>query len=682
MDTVSNVGVLDKAVAVLRALERVGPAGLAELQAATGLPRATAHRLAIALEQHGLVRRDRDGRFELGLALVGLGQAAADGFPLAELARPTLTALRDETGESVQLFVREPDGRRCVVSLQSSHGLRWIVPEGALLPLAVGSAGRVLSGAVGADGWIESVEEREAGVASVSAPVVGRDGDVLAAVSISGPVERLSREPGRRFGAQRRHRRRGHRRRRDALSPDPGRTGDQNPDQERGGGPPVGEHEHAWWRDAVVYQLYVRSFADGNGDGIGDLAGVRRHLGHLRDLGVDAIWFNPWYASPMVDGGYDVADYRAIEPTFGTLAEAETLIDEARALGLRTIVDIVPNHVSSRHPWFEAALVAGAGSPERQRFWFRAGGGPDGDDAPNGWSSQFGGGAVWTRTTDPDGSPGEWYLHLFAPDQPDLNWDHPDVRREHEEVLRFWFDRGVAGVRIDSAALVVKDPALPEVDPDAPAGEHPFIDRDDLHDVYRSWRALADTYDEPRVLIGEIWMEDAARFARYLRPDELHSAFNFDFLTCPWDAAALRRSIETTLALHGPGGATPTWVLSNHDITRVATRYGRADTSFSFAAKRMGMPTDAALGRRRARAAALLAMALPGSCYVYQGDELGLPEVDLPVELIRDPMHAQSGGVDPGREGCRVPLPWSGNRPPYGFSPEDSVGRAVAPAAR
>jgi DNA-binding IclR family transcriptional regulator len=196
------VGVLDKAVAVLRALERVGPAGLAELQAATGLPRATAHRLAIALEQHGLVRRDRDGRFELGLALVGLGQAAADGFPLAELARPTLTALRDETGESVQLFVREPDGRRCVVSLQSSHGLRWIVPEGALLPLAVGSAGRVLSGTVGADGWIESVEEREAGVASVSAPVVGRDGDVLAAVSISGPVERLSREPGRRFGAR------------------------------------------------------------------------------------------------------------------------------------------------------------------------------------------------------------------------------------------------------------------------------------------------------------------------------------------------------------------------------------------------------------------------------------------------------------------------------------------------
>ena len=441
----------------------------------------------------------------------------------------------------------------------------------------------------------------------------------------------------------------------------------------------MGEHEHAWWRDAVVYQLYVRSFADGNGDGIGDLAGVRRHLGHLRDLGVDAIWFDPWYASPMVDGGYDVADYRAIEPTFGTLAEAETLIDEARALGLRTIVDIVPNHVSSRHPWFEAALVAGAGSPERQRFWFRAGGGPDGDDAPNGWSSQFGGGAVWTRTTDPDGSPGEWYLHLFAPDQPDLNWDHPDVRREHEEVLRFWFDRGVAGVRIDSAALVVKDPALPEVDPDAPPGEHPFIDRDDLHDVYRSWRALADTYDEPRVLIGEIWMEDAARFARYLRPDELHSAFNFDFLTCPWDAAALRRSIETTLALHGPGGATPTWVLSNHDITRVATRYGRADTSFSFAAKRMGMPTDAALGRRRARAAALLAMALPGSCYVYQGDELGLPEVDLPVELIRDPMHAQSGGVDPGREGCRVPLPWSGNRPPYGFSPEDASAEPWLP---
>jgi DNA-binding IclR family transcriptional regulator len=201
VDSVSNVGVLDKAVAVLRALERGGPAGLAELQAATGLPRATAHRLAGALERHGLVRRDPGGRFCLGLALVGLGHAAAAAFPLADLARPALTALRDETGESVQLFVREGDGRRCVVSLQSAHGLRWIVPEGALLPLAVGSAGRVLSGQLGPAGWVESVEEREAGVASVSAPVCDEGGRLLAAVSVSGPVERLTRRPGARYGA-------------------------------------------------------------------------------------------------------------------------------------------------------------------------------------------------------------------------------------------------------------------------------------------------------------------------------------------------------------------------------------------------------------------------------------------------------------------------------------------------
>lgn len=200
MESVSNVGVLDKAVAVLRALQRDGPSGLADLQAATGLPRATAHRLAGALERHGLVRRDAGGRFCLGLALVGLGHAAAAGFPLADLARPTLTALRDETGESVQLFVRERDGRRCLVSLQSAHGLRWIVPEGALLPLAVGSAGRVLSGQLGPDGWVESVEEREAGVASVSAPVCDDTGRLLAAISVSGPVERLSRRPGARYG--------------------------------------------------------------------------------------------------------------------------------------------------------------------------------------------------------------------------------------------------------------------------------------------------------------------------------------------------------------------------------------------------------------------------------------------------------------------------------------------------
>ncbi|WP_127476270.1 glycoside hydrolase family 13 protein [Microbacterium sulfonylureivorans] len=420
-----------------------------------------------------------------------------------------------------------------------------------------------------------------------------------------------------------------------------------------------------WWRDAVIYQIYPRSFADGNGDGTGDLAGVRRRLGYLRDLGVDAIWFTPWYVSPLADGGYDVADYRAIDPVFGTLEEAEQLIAEARTLGIRTIIDVVPNHVSDQHAWFQAALAAGPGSPERERFWFRPGGGPSGDEMPTDWVSSFAG-TTWTRTTNPDGTAGEWYLHLFAPEQPDLNWSHPDVRREHEDVLRFWFDRGVAGIRIDSAAFLAKDPALPPLSSARP-GAHPHMDRDELHDIYRAWREVADSYDEPRVLVGEVWLEDAKRFAAYLRPDEMHSAFNFDFMTQPWDAVAMQTSIQRTLREHAPVGAPATWVLSNHDITRPVTRYGRADSGFAFTRKRFGTPTDLALGTRRARAAALLVAALPGALYIYQGDELGLPEAELPVEVLQDPMHFRSEGIDPGRDGCRVPLPWSGHRAPFGF---------------
>ncbi|SKC50599.1 glycoside hydrolase family 13 protein [Krasilnikoviella flava] len=432
------------------------------------------------------------------------------------------------------------------------------------------------------------------------------------------------------------------------------------------------EQDAEWWRSAVIYQVYPRSFADGNGDGTGDLAGVRRRLGYLRDLGVDALWFTPWYVSPLADGGYDVADYRAIDPQFGTLAEAEALITEARELGIRTIVDVVPNHVSAEHPWFRAALAAGPGSPERERFWFADGKGPGGDEMPTRWVSSFQG-DTWTRTTNPDGTPGEWYLHLFTPEQPDLNWNHPDVRREHEDVLRFWFDRGAAGIRIDSAALPVKDPALPEVPDTWGAGEHPHLDRDELHDVYRSWRAVADGYADARVLVGEIWLPDPARFARYLRPDEMHTAFNFDFMTRSWDAKELREAIRTTLEAHAPVGAPATWVLSNHDITRPTTRYGREDSAFDFARKQFGTPTDVELGTRRARAAALLTGALPGSLYVYQGDELGLPEVELPVAAIEDPMHFRSGGVDPGRDGCRVPLPWTREGVSCGFGPDDGA---------
>ncbi|HEU0239662.1 MAG TPA: alpha-amylase family glycosyl hydrolase [Micromonosporaceae bacterium] len=434
-----------------------------------------------------------------------------------------------------------------------------------------------------------------------------------------------------------------------------------------------------WWRSAVIYQIYPRSFADANGDGVGDLAGVRAHLPYLADLGVDAIWFNPWYASPQADAGYDVSDYRVIDPVFGTLDEAVALIREAHALGIRTIIDVVPNHSSDQHTWFREALSAGPGSAARELFWFRPGRGPDGSMPPNGWQSIFGGPA-WTRTTNPDGSPGEWYLHLFAAEQPDLNWENPKVREDFEDVLRFWFDRGADGVRIDSAAMLCKDHDLVDFDADDPPFPHPYSDRDEVHDVYRAWRAIADSYPQPRALIGEVWLPDVVRFTAYLRPDELHTAFNFAFLGCAWEAGALRTVIDGTLASHAPVGAPATWVLSNHDVPRHVTRYGRADTSFSLDFRQLGVPTDRALGTRRARAATLLMLALPGSAYLYQGEELGLPEVeDIPNELRHDPMFFRTRGENLGRDGCRVPMPWSGDARPFGFSPTGATGAPWLP---
>ncbi len=432
----------------------------------------------------------------------------------------------------------------------------------------------------------------------------------------------------------------------------------------------------AWWRHAAIYQIYLRSFADGNGDGMGDLAGVRERLPYLRDLGVDALWFNPWYRSPMADGGYDVADYRDIDPLFGTLAEAEQLIAEAHDFGLRVIVDLVPNHCSDQHVWFQQALAAGPGSPERERFWFLPGRGEQGELPPNDWQSYFGGNA-WTRITEADGTAGPWYLHMFAPEQPDLNWEHLDVRAEFESILRFWLDRGVDGFRIDVAHGLAKKPGLPDVGPEPDARDLPYQDCEAVHDVYRSWRKISDSYDGERTFVGEVWLPTPEQFARYLRPDELHSAFNFDFLCCAWDAEALRAVVDSTLAAHLPVGAPPTWVLSNHDTIRHVTRYGRADTSFDMGDKRLGDPSDVELGRRRARAAALLTLALPGGVYVYQGDELGLPEVqDIPDRFIQDPTFVRSRGADRGRDGCRVPLPWSGEPASLGFSP---AGAGVAP---
>ena len=435
-----------------------------------------------------------------------------------------------------------------------------------------------------------------------------------------------------------------------------------------------------WWRDAVTYQVYVRSFADGNGDGVGDVQGIRAHLPYLAGLGIDAIWLNPWYPSPLIDGGYDVSDYRDIDPDFGTLDEADALIDEAHALGIRIIIDIVPNHVSDQHPWFRAALAASPRSDERARFWFRPGRGPGGDQPPNNWISHFGGPA-WTRITEADGSPGPWYLHLFADAQPDLNWEHPAVREEHLSILRFWFDRGADGIRIDSAAILVKDPFLSDLDPDAPEGTpHPYTDRDGIHEIYQEWRRLADSYPEPKALIGEVWLPDPERFAMYLRPNEIHTAFNFSFLSCPWDPAQLRKVIDETIAAHLPVDAPATWVLSNHDVTRHVSRYGRADTSFAFETRNFATPVDLELGTRRARAAALLSLSLPGSAYIYQGEELGLWEVeDIPDAAKHDQMFYRTQGADPGRDGCRVPLPWSGSEPPFGFSPDDATNEPWLP---
>jgi alpha-glucosidase len=439
-----------------------------------------------------------------------------------------------------------------------------------------------------------------------------------------------------------------------------------------------------WWRSAVVYQVYIRSFADGDGDGVGDIRGLRSRLRYLSWLGVDALWINPWYPSPMRDGGYDVADYRAIDPVFGTLAEAEAMIREAHELGLRVLLDLVPNHVSDRHPWFQEALLAGPGSPARGRFIFRDGRGPTGAEPPNDWKSNFGGPA-WTRVRDADGRPGQWYLHLFAPEQPDLDWTNPEVQADFAQTMRFWFERGIDGFRIDVAHGLAKAEGLPNV-----AGvvwpprisertEHPHWDRDEIHEIYRAWRALADEYENPRVFVAEAWVHDPQRLARYVRADELHTAFNFDFLLAPWQAPPIRRSIEATLRAHADVDAAPTWVLSNHDTVREVSRYARAQgvRPLLKLSDLLDLGTDHSLGLKRARAAALLMLALPGSAYIYQGEELGLPEVeDLPDEVLQDPGWRLSGHTERGRDGCRVPIPWSGDEPPFGFSP---YGAGVPP---
>ncbi|TCK26163.1 glycoside hydrolase family 13 protein [Pseudonocardia endophytica] len=437
-----------------------------------------------------------------------------------------------------------------------------------------------------------------------------------------------------------------------------------------------------WWRDAVVYQVYIRSFADGNGDGTGDVAGLRSKLDHLARLGVDAIWINPWYPSPLADGGYDVADYRAINPSFGDTAEAEALLREAHDRGIRVLLDIVPNHHSDEHAWFRAALAAAPGSPERERYIFRDGRGPNGEEPPNNWESMFGGPA-WTRVDD-----GQWYLHLFDVRQPDVNWDAQEIREDFETTLRFWFDRGVDGFRVDVANSMIKEPGLPDLVEgvnDEQDGNHPYLDRDGVHDVFRSWRAIADSYHPPRVFVAEAWVPDAERLARYLRPDELQTAFSFNFLRAAWLAPDLRDNISEALAENAAVGAPATWVLSNHDVARHVSRLARKpETGRGYTVDDIiDLPADLDTGIRRARAATLLMLALPGTAYLYQGEEFGLPEVeDIPEELLDDPTWERSGHTRRGRDGCRVPLPWAADEPSFGFSARSrSAGAALAAPA-
>lgn len=425
-----------------------------------------------------------------------------------------------------------------------------------------------------------------------------------------------------------------------------------------------------WWRTAVIYQVYPRSFADSDGDGIGDLPGITSRLDYLAELGIDAIWVSPFYASPLHDGGYDVADFRAIDSRLGTLDDLDALVSGLHARGMRLLMDIVPNHTSSDHAWFQAALGAGPGSREWDRYIIREG--HDGQP-PNNWRSVFHG-AGWSPMPGPEGeTTGWWYLHLFDTTQPDLNWENEEVRAEFDDILRWWFDRGVDGFRIDVAHGLIKQAGLPDFDygdeepellQDLPHA--PFWDQDGVHDIYRRWRRIADAYAPARIFCGETWVPHPERLARYQRPDELHTSFNFGYYEAGYDAERMADSIDATVANHATVGAPPTWVLSNHDVVRHRTRFAPGFDD----EQRLTCVVDEEIGLRRARAATLFMLALPGSAYIYQGEELGLPEVrDLDPAKRQDPAWARSGGTDGTRDGCRVPIPWSGDHPSYGFGP-------------
>jgi alpha-glucosidase len=438
--------------------------------------------------------------------------------------------------------------------------------------------------------------------------------------------------------------------------------------------------ETEWWRSAVIYQIYPRSFADANGDGIGDLSGITSRLPQLAQLGVDAIWLSPFMTSPQRDAGYDVANYCDVDPLFGSLADFDALAVTAHNLGLRVIVDLVPNHSSSDHEWFQAALAAGPGSVERGHYMFREGKGASGELPPNNWESVFGGPA-WTRVIEADGQPGQWYLHLFDTSQPDFDWTNRWVRDRFIEILRFWLDRGVDGFRVDVAHGLTKAPGLPDFRPDdaywaLPADQrpdHPYFGNDAVHEIYREWHQLLESYPGERILCAEAFVEPLSKMANWVRSDEMQQAFNFPFLVTRWDGEKMRGVINDSLQSFHAVGAPSTWVLSNHDQIRHATRLALDPTAMTGdritgVGPKTAPKPDAVLGLRRARAASAMMLALPGGAYMYQGEELGLPEaVDIPDDRRDDPTFFRTNGESYGRDGCRVPIPWEDDKPAFGF---------------
>lgn len=441
--------------------------------------------------------------------------------------------------------------------------------------------------------------------------------------------------------------------------------------------------EKVWWRDAVTYQIYIRSFSDASGDGIGDIQGIINRLGYLNKLGVDAIWITPWYPSPQHDNGYDVADFMDINPDYGNLETARDLIEKAHENGIRIIIDIVPNHSSNEHQWFQDALESTPGSLERARYLFRDGKGEFGEEPPNNWQSVFGG-LAWTRVKEKNGELGQWYCHIFAAEQPDFNWENQEVKDHFIKVLRFWLDKDVDGFRVDVAHGLVKESGLP----DAPFQEHlglldscafPYWDQDGVHEIYREWRKLLDSYSGQRMAVSEAWVNPPSRSALYVRPDELANTFNFDFLTVKWGCDSLKSSINRSIEGMAEVGAPVTWVLNNHDVVRAVNRLemdfisARGEETVHETSETEFFDNERA--NWRARSAAMLMLSLPGAVFLYQGEELGLPEVlDIPVERLQDPIWEMSGKKERGRDGCRVPLPWSGSaKGAFGFSANSAI---------